>query len=65
MNEPTRYLVTVNGVNVGTFNTLSEADTQGVKACSMGIAGPHEMNKPKVIEIRDSRTFQLLGRRTM
>ena len=61
----TQYIVTVNGVNVGTFSSFSEADTQGLKACALGVAGPYVFGQPpKIIEVRDSKTYQLISRRT-
>ena len=63
INEP-HYIVTVNGINVGIFNSIVEADNAGVQACNNGVAG--YAHGTRVIEVRDSKlNYQLLGRRTL
>ena len=50
---PLHYVATVNGNNVGTFASISEASVAGQQAVAAGIAG-HELNKPRVVEVRDT-----------
>jgi len=50
----TPYIATVNGINIGSFRTLSEADVAGGQAVSRNIAGPWVQGKPRIVEVRDA-----------
>ena len=50
--------MTPNGSNVGTFNSLSEAHIAACTASARGMRGPNGESK---VEIRDSKTYQVVG----
>ena len=58
MSEQTQYIAFLNGSNVGTFNSLSEAHIAACTASARGMRGPNGESK---VEIRDSKTYQVVG----
>lgn len=51
----TRYIATVNGVNVGSFPSIVAAHNAAMLAIGSGVAGPHVMNGPgRLLEVRDT-----------
>jgi hypothetical protein len=65
MADELRYLVTINGINVGTFSTYAEADNQSMVAASKGVGG-YTFGVSRLVEIRDIKNgYQVVGRRTV
>ena len=54
MKSETPYITTINGINIGSFRTMSEADVAGGQAISRGIAGPWVQGKHSIVEVRDA-----------
>lgn len=57
-SEPTQYVSFLNGNNIGTFQSLSEAHTAACNASARGMRGPNGESK---VEIRDSKTYQIVA----
>lgn len=57
-SEPSQFIAFLNGSNIGTFKTLNEAHTACCVASSRGMRGPNGESK---VEIRDSKTYQVVG----
>ena len=56
MSNSQRYIAIVNGITVGSFETVNEAHNAGCLAVAAGIV-PYKMNGPaRILEIRDSQS---------
>ena len=60
MSEEPRYMATINGANVGMYSSIAEADTAAMQAASRGVGGLHQMNVPRLIEVRDTKNGYLI-----
>ncbi|MCI4437614.1 MAG: hypothetical protein JHC33_12480 [Ignisphaera sp.] len=57
-SEPTQYIAFLNGSNVGTFRSISEAHTAACQAAGRGMKGPNGESR---VEIRDSKHYQVVA----
>lgn len=57
-SEPTQYIAFLNGSNIGTFPSITEARVACVTAAGRGMRGPNGESK---IEIRDSKTYIVIA----
>ena len=57
-SEQSQFISFLNGSNIGTFNTISEAHVAAVQASARGMRGPNGESK---VEIRDSKSYQVIA----